>query len=134
MDQHWKDHLLSMDHMKEGINLRAYAQKDPLTEYKRESFNLFEEMRINIKRSVVENIYNVQLYTKEEIEEIQRQHQAELEAQLENHRRMLEAEENQERMQQAEFSVEVKKWGVTTHVHVAQERSSSTVTEPNKIQ
>ena len=134
MDQHWKDHLLSMDHMKEGINLRAYAQKDPLTEYKRESFNLFEEMRINIKRAVVENIYNVQLYTKEEIEEIQRQHQAELEAQLENHRRMLEEEENQERLQQARAQRGGKRLGATTHVRVAQERSSSTVTELNKIQ
>jgi preprotein translocase subunit SecA len=85
-DQHWKDHLLAMDHMKEGINLRAYAQKDPLTEYKRESFNLFEEMRKTVKRAVVEQIFTVQLYTKSEIEELHRRHQAEVEAQLEAHK------------------------------------------------
>ncbi|MBI2956130.1 MAG: preprotein translocase subunit SecA [Acidobacteria bacterium] len=44
IDTQWKDHLLTMDHLKEGINLRGYGQKDPLIEYKRESFGLFEEM------------------------------------------------------------------------------------------
>lgn len=82
-DQHWKDHLLSMDHMKEGINLRAYAQKDPLTEYKRESFGLFAAMKIEVKKSIVNNVFSVQLYTVEEIEELKRRQQAELESQLE---------------------------------------------------
>lgn len=86
-DQHWKDHLLSMDHLKEGINLRAYAQKDPLTEYKRESFTLFENMREQVKKSVVQNVYSVKLYTKEEIEELKRRQQELLEAQLEAHKR-----------------------------------------------
>jgi preprotein translocase subunit SecA len=86
-DKHWKDHLLGMDHMKEGINLRAYAQKDPLSEYKAESFNLFELMRGAVKRNVVENIFRVKLYTKEEIEDLKRQHQADLEKQLEAHKR-----------------------------------------------
>jgi preprotein translocase subunit SecA len=48
-DQYWKDHLLQMDHAKEGINLRAYAQKDPLTEYKKEAFALFETMKGQVK-------------------------------------------------------------------------------------
>lgn len=86
-DHHWKDHLLSMDHMKEGINLRAYAQKDPLTEYKRESFNLFQEMRTAVKKTVVESMFTVTLYTDEEIEELEKQRQAELEAQLQAHKR-----------------------------------------------
>lgn len=85
-DHHWKDHLKSMDHMKEGINLRAYAQKNPLNEYKRESFNLFEEMRIVVKKSLVENIFHIQLYTPKEIEELKRQQQAQLEAQLNAHK------------------------------------------------
>ncbi len=72
-----------MDHLKEGINLRAYAQKDPLTEYKRESFSLFENVRDAVKKSVIENVYTIQLYTKEEIEILQKKHQEELEAQLE---------------------------------------------------
>lgn len=81
-DQHWKDHLLQMDHAKEGINLRAYAQKDPLTEYKKESFALFEHMKGEVKKSIVNNLFTVKLYTKEEIEELQRRHQEELEAQM----------------------------------------------------
>lgn len=92
-DQHWKDHLLSMDHLKEGINLRAYAQKNPLTEYKRESFTLFEQMREQVKKSVVKNVFSVKLYTKEEIEELKRRQQAELEAQLEAHKRAQAAQE-----------------------------------------
>ncbi|MFA6238661.1 MAG: preprotein translocase subunit SecA [Bacteriovorax sp.] len=91
-DQHWKDHLLQMDHIKEGINLRAYAQKDPLTEYKKESFNLFGVMKDSVKKSIVTNLFTVRLYTKEEIEELQKRHQEELEAQLEAHKRLLEEE------------------------------------------
>lgn len=91
-DQHWKDHLLQMDHAKEGINLRAYAQKDPLTEYKKESFILFDSMKGQVKKSIVNSLFTVRLYTKEEIEELQRRHQEELDAQLEAHRRSLEAE------------------------------------------
>jgi len=98
-DQHWKDHLLQMDHIKEGINLRAYAQKDPLTEYKKESFGLFETMKGQVKRSIVTNLFTVRLYTKEEIEELQKRHQEELEAQLEAHRRLLEAETIKEEAQ-----------------------------------
>jgi preprotein translocase subunit SecA len=95
-DQHWKDHLLQMDHAKEGINLRAYAQKDPLTEYKKESFALFETMKGNVKRSIVNNLFTIRLYTKEEIEELQKRHQEELDAQLEAHRKMLEEETRKE--------------------------------------
>lgn len=91
-DQHWKDHLLQMDHIKEGINLRAYAQKDPLTEYKKESFGLFETMKGEVKQSIVTNIFTVRLYTKEEIDELQKRHTEELEAQLEAHKRLIEAE------------------------------------------
>jgi preprotein translocase subunit SecA len=81
-DKHWKDHLRAMDHMKEGINLRAYAQKDPLIEYKREGFDLFHLMKDAVKKSVVENIFSVKLYTKEEIEELKRKQQEILEMQL----------------------------------------------------
>ena len=92
-DQHWKDHLLSMDHIKEGINLRAYAQKDPLNEYKREAFNAFEAMRVSVKKAIVNALFSVQLYTQEEIEELQRKNQEELERQLEAHKRAQEQEE-----------------------------------------
>lgn len=92
-DQHWKDHLLAMDHLKEGINLRAYAQKNPLTEYKTESFTLFERMKEAVKRSVVNTVFSVRLYSKEEIEEMKKRQQEQLEAQLAAHKRAQEAKE-----------------------------------------
>jgi preprotein translocase subunit SecA len=95
-DQHWKDHLLNMDHIKEGINLRAYAQKDPLTEYKKESFALFETMKGQVKKSVVNALFTVRLYTQAEIEEMQKRNQEELEAQLKAHQESLEADQKKE--------------------------------------
>ncbi len=52
LDQQWKEHLLALDHLRQGINLRAYAQRDPLNEYKREAFNLFEAMLANLRQTV----------------------------------------------------------------------------------
>ena len=92
-DQHWKDHLLAMDHVKEGIGLRSYAQKNPLTEYKREAFNLFERMRMAIKKTVVETVFHVHLYTPEEVEELKRKQQAQLDAQLNAHKQAQAAQE-----------------------------------------
>ncbi len=92
-DQFWKDHLLNMDNLKEGINLRAHGQKDPLVEYKREAFVLYEHMKVEIRRAIVERIFSVRLYTQEEINEIKRQQQAELDAQLEAHKRAQQAQE-----------------------------------------
>lgn len=85
-DSAWKEHLRSMDGMKEGISLRAYAQKDPLNEYKREAFNLFEAMRMHIKNAVVKNIFHLHIYTEAEIEEIKRKQEEALEAQLKSHK------------------------------------------------
>jgi preprotein translocase subunit SecA len=61
LDTQWKDHLLSMDHLKEGIGLRGYGQRDPLTEYKREAFDIFTEMVERVKAQVVEWLFKVQL-------------------------------------------------------------------------
>jgi preprotein translocase subunit SecA len=61
IDAQWKDHLLSMDHMKEGIGLRGYGQRDPLTEYKREAFDLFEEMVGRVRTMVVEWLFKLQV-------------------------------------------------------------------------
>src|SRR5207245_372924 len=52
LDQTWKDHLLSLDHLRQGINLRAYAQRDPLNEYKREAFELFEGRLVGLRQHV----------------------------------------------------------------------------------
>ncbi|HXH84805.1 MAG TPA: preprotein translocase subunit SecA, partial [Candidatus Tectomicrobia bacterium] len=61
IDQQWKDHLLSIDHVKEGIGLRGYGQRDPLTEYKKEAFDLFEDMYGRIQAAVVERLFKVQV-------------------------------------------------------------------------
>jgi preprotein translocase subunit SecA len=84
-DQFWKDHLLAMDHLKEGINLRSYGQKDPLVEYKREAFTIYENMKSAIKRAVVERINHVKLMTQEEIDAIHRQQEEMLAAQMKAH-------------------------------------------------
>ncbi|WP_027390447.1 preprotein translocase subunit SecA [Chrysiogenes arsenatis] len=60
IDTTWKDHLLSMDRMKEGIGLRSYGQKNPLTEYKREAFELFDKMMHRIKEEVVRYMFRVE--------------------------------------------------------------------------
>ena len=61
LDQQWKDHLLSMDHLKEGIGLRGYAQHDPLVEYKRESFDMFEAMMQRFQEDTVRYLYLMQV-------------------------------------------------------------------------
>lgn len=61
IDSQWKDHLYSMDGLKEGIGLRGYGQRDPLIEYKREAFDMFEELTQRIKENVTELIFKVEI-------------------------------------------------------------------------
>ena len=61
LDQIWKDHLLSLDHLRQGINLRAYGQRDPLNEYKREAFNLFEAMLGRLRETVTGVLSHLEL-------------------------------------------------------------------------
>ncbi|MEM7351534.1 MAG: preprotein translocase subunit SecA [Acidobacteriota bacterium] len=72
LDNSWKDHLLALDHLKEGINLRAHGQKDPLNEYKRESFELFTDMKTRFEDSVVRNLFRVEPVSEEELAERRR--------------------------------------------------------------
>ncbi|WP_413289717.1 preprotein translocase subunit SecA [Bdellovibrio sp. HCB337] len=65
IDHHWKEHLQIIDKLKEGINLRGYASKDPLIEYKKEAFNAFETLNNVIKGDVIEKIFKVQLVAQE---------------------------------------------------------------------
>src|SRR5260370_15802485 len=60
-DQNWKDHLLHLDHLRQGIGLRAYRQKDPLNEYKREAFNLFSDLLTGLRESVTNVLATLQL-------------------------------------------------------------------------
>jgi preprotein translocase subunit SecA len=74
LDQHWKDHLAAMDHLRQGIHLRGYAQKNPKQEYKRESFELFSEMLENLKVDVVSILSKVQVRAEEDVEKVEEQH------------------------------------------------------------
>ncbi|MFT5722016.1 MAG: preprotein translocase subunit SecA [Motiliproteus sp.] len=73
LDTLWKEHLATMDHLRQGIHLRGYAQKNPKQEFKRESFELFQELLTTIKQDVVRIICNVQVRQPEDIEEIEQQ-------------------------------------------------------------
>jgi len=79
LDQHWKDHLAAMDHLRQGIGLRGYAQKNPKQEYKRESFELFSDMLEALKVEVVSILAKVQVRAEEDVEAVEerRRQQAE---------------------------------------------------------
>ncbi len=67
LDIHWKEHLAAMDHLRQGIHLRGYAQKDPAQEYKREAFLMFSELLENIKRDVISTLCRIEIRTEEPI-------------------------------------------------------------------
>ncbi len=69
VDTAWKDHLLALDHLKEGIGLRGYGQRDPLQEYKKESFELFEMMRERVEDDIVQKLFRFEPRTEEEMVE-----------------------------------------------------------------
>jgi preprotein translocase subunit SecA len=73
VDSHWKDHLLAMDHLKEGIGLRGYAQRDPLVEYKKESYDLFEDLMNRVEEDTMRFLYLLQpVEEKKQAEEMER--------------------------------------------------------------
>ena len=61
IDAQWKDHLLSLDHLKQGIGLVGYGQKDPLVEYKKQSFDMFQEMLDRIDTTTIRSLFNLQV-------------------------------------------------------------------------
>ena len=71
LDQHWRDHLANLDHLRQGIHLRGYAQKNPKQEYKRESFELFSDMLDRIKQDVVKVVLTVQVRTPEDVQAVE---------------------------------------------------------------
>jgi preprotein translocase subunit SecA len=78
LDQQWKDHLASMDYLRQGIGLRGYAQKQPMQEYKRESFEMFTELLDNIKHEVVRILARVQVKAKEDVEAVDAQRRSDV--------------------------------------------------------
>jgi preprotein translocase subunit SecA len=71
-DTKWREHLYEMDYLQEGIHLRAYAQRDPITEYRREAYEMFEELTASIREDFVKYIYRVQLVQPEQQQRVQR--------------------------------------------------------------
>ncbi len=72
IDSQWKDHLLSIDHLKQGIGLVGYGQKDPLVEYKKQSFDMFQDMLDRIDTNTARALFNLEVVVKDEREEIER--------------------------------------------------------------
>lgn len=73
LDRLWKEHLANMDHLRQGIHLRGYAQKNPKQEYKREAFELFQTFLENVKLEVIRILTTVELRRQEEVDELERQ-------------------------------------------------------------
>ncbi|MEA3466509.1 MAG: preprotein translocase subunit SecA [Thermodesulfobacteriota bacterium] len=71
IDSQWKDHLLSIDHLKEGIGLRGYAQKNPKEEYKREAYDLFMQMMGRIRQEVLQKLFMIQLVQDDDVERME---------------------------------------------------------------
>ena len=71
VDQHWREHLANLDHLRQGIHLRGYAQKNPKQEYKREAFELFSDMLDRIKTDVTRIILSVQVRTQEDVQAVE---------------------------------------------------------------
>ena len=68
LDSHWREHLAALDHLRQGIHLRGYAQKDPKQEYRREAFELYGELLNVIKNDVVKSIMAVRIRTADELD------------------------------------------------------------------
>jgi len=81
LDNHWKEHLANMDHLRQGIGLRAYAQKNPKQEYKRESFELFQTMLNEIQREVIQILARIEPMSQEQVQEMEARQREALEQQ-----------------------------------------------------
>ncbi len=84
LDKSWKDHLAAMDHLRQGIHLRGYAQKNPKQEYKREAFELFGQMLDEVRHELIRILSAIQLQRKDEAEELERRRREEAERQKMN--------------------------------------------------
>jgi preprotein translocase subunit SecA len=71
LDHHWREHLASLDHLRQGIHLRGYAQKNPKQEYKREAFELFSDMLDRIKQDVVRVVLTVQVRSEADVQAVE---------------------------------------------------------------
>jgi len=91
VDTLWKEHLLHMDHLKEGIGLRGYGQKNPLNEYKREGYNLFLSMVEAVKQHTIGNLMRIQLVQEDEVARMEEERRQQRERELEEAKRSIAA-------------------------------------------
>jgi preprotein translocase subunit SecA len=96
LDRHWKEHLAAMDYLRQGIGLRGYAQKNPVQEYKRESFEMFTDMLEGINYEVVQALARVQIRDEEQVEALEQSHQPDQSIKMEhaNAKNPLDAEQS----------------------------------------
>ena len=95
VDNHWKDHLLSMDHLKEGIGLRGYGQKNPLDEYKKEGFDLFHTMIETVKIQTVSTLMRVRVVQEQDVEKFEEEQRRKKEQQMRLNKGPAGADENE---------------------------------------
>jgi len=93
VDSHWKEHLLNMDHLKEGIGLRGYGQKNPLDEYKKEGFEMFQELMETVKQQTVSTLFRVRIAQDDELSELEQQRR---EQEMQQARQMSRSDEQEE--------------------------------------
>ncbi len=105
IDRAWVDHLSNMEHLRDGIGLRGYGQRDPKDEYKKEGYNLFVNMMARVSSNVIARVFDAHIQRREQLEameaEAEARHQAELEAAVAKHLGEPAAEGSQEPVQQA---------------------------------
>lgn len=97
LDSLWKDHLHNLDRLRESVYLRGYAQRDPLVEYKRESFELFEDMMFRLKYNTLEYLYKLQIQSEEALEEEKERKEKEAERNLRRASENIKSEEEKKK-------------------------------------
>ena len=93
LDHHWREHLASMDQLRQGIHLRGYAQKDPKQEYKKEAFTLFTMMLDGLKYDVIKVLFSVEVQSEEDAQAVEDQRRAEQIQQMSLHHENLMQED-----------------------------------------
>jgi preprotein translocase subunit SecA len=85
LDQHWKEHLAAMDYLRQSVGLRGYAQKDPKQEYKREAFDLFQEMIARLERQIISTLTVMKIAQAEDVQQLEEKRQHIIPDKLELH-------------------------------------------------
>lgn len=126
LDTQWKDHLLSMDHLKEGIGLRGYAQQNPLIVYKKEGFDLFSEMIEWMKEETLGILYRIEVARPEDIEALEAPKEQEMSFSG-------GGDAARPRPKRNRFNAVPRKWAAMTHAPVVAARSIKNVTAGKSI-